>query len=421
MPAVVGVSCGDSHRSSPIRSAAASLRRSPPPSTASACRADGAKGSPRRARRPEPASRSGREAAVCRQHLLEGRVVEGACAVVLHDLASLLDLEHDGLGREVHRALRRGATRRRVRAPPRRPGTAMSPATSRRSVARLARVAASSSSSTLAGPVRLSGSEHPLGFVVPPSSSTTQPRPGRPGRTHRRPSPRVGGLVPRSASLTTRWRVSRQVRANPLLAPRQSGDTPVGEDGRAPPALLERRKEARRDRRLHHVELELPRAGSVLDDGRRSRNLEAHLQDELRDHGVHLAGHDRGARLHRGEGGFADAPDAARMTKTKIAASFETTTRSRDELRGDGDELIGVLERVEQMSAVGGEAQRGRRGLRPRGPRNQPAHRCRSRPRSPRGGPRSSWASARREPGRRACHPPARAASPAPTGTGTAS
>ena len=43
---------------------------------------------------------------------------------------------------------RRGASRRRARAPPRRPGTACSPGTSRRSVTRLAPVASSSSAST---------------------------------------------------------------------------------------------------------------------------------------------------------------------------------------------------------------------------------------------------------------------------------
>ena len=56
------------------------------------------------------------EPAVGVEHPLKGRVVVGRAAVVLDDLPSLLQLEHDGLRPEVDRALSRANPRRR-RAP----------------------------------------------------------------------------------------------------------------------------------------------------------------------------------------------------------------------------------------------------------------------------------------------------------------
>ncbi len=57
-----------------------------------------------------------------------------------------------------------------------------------------------------------------------------------------------------------------------------------------------------RDDRLERVQLELPRLGGHGHRHVGARDGERDLIDDLGDDGVHLAGHDAGAGLHRGGG-----------------------------------------------------------------------------------------------------------------------
>ena len=119
VPAVVRGGRGDPHRSSPMRAAAREA--------AAISSAVHRRGAPswwsERIASSLPVAEDRRhdlrrEAAVGLEHRLERGVVVGGGAVVLDDLPAALHLEHDGLAREVHRALaaeRPDAGRERLR------------------------------------------------------------------------------------------------------------------------------------------------------------------------------------------------------------------------------------------------------------------------------------------------------------------
>src|SRR5437867_41221 len=91
-----------------------------------------------------------------------------------------------------------------------------------------------------------------------------------------------------------------------------------------------RRGEADRevDARHHDVQLELPRAGAPHDRGVVADDLEADHVHHLADRRVHLARHDRRARLHRGKDELAEAGLRARHEQPPISCPKVTGTAS---------------------------------------------------------------------------------------------
>ncbi len=98
-----------------------------------------------------------------------------------------------------------------------------------------------------------------------------------------------------------------------------------------------------RDHRHHHVQLELPCLGGGADGGVAADHLVADLVHHLRDRRIHLARHDRRARLHRGQDDLRDPGARSAGEQPEVARDLRKLHRHPPHRARIGDHVAHAL------------------------------------------------------------------------------
>ncbi len=104
-----------------------------------------------------------------------------------------------------------------------------------------------------------------------------------------------------------------------------------------------------RDDGHHDVELELPGVGRREDRGVAAEHLKTDLVDHLGDRRVHLAGHDRRARLHGGQLELRDSGARSHAEKPQVRRDLADFHRQSPQRTGTGEHVSHALGHAEAI------------------------------------------------------------------------
>ena len=116
--------------------------------------------------------------------------------------------------------------------------------------------------------------------------------------------------------------------------------------------LVDGLEEAAEDHRLEGVQLHLARLHGHGNGDVVARDAEGHLVQQLRDHGVHLAGHDGGTVLPGGQADLSEAGTGAGGHEPQIVGDLGQGDGTVPHCRGHGGEAVHVLGGVDQIRGL---------------------------------------------------------------------
>src|SRR5699024_5656839 len=140
-----------------------------------------------------------------------------------------------------------------------------------------------------------------------------------------------------------------QVVLEDVVVDGDPGDAAVGQGVHRPGHDAGRLEDVEGDHRLEGVQLQLPALGGEGHGEVVADHLEGDLVDDLRDHGVHLARHDRAARLHRGEVDLVETGSGPGGQQAQVVADLGDLHRDAAEDPREGHERPGVAGGLDQI------------------------------------------------------------------------